>query len=362
MKFTVNQRDFAEALNIASKAIVSKTALDILKGFYVEAYDHSLIVMGNNLEVGIRTKVDALIEKEGKSVIDAKVISDIIRKLPNAPINVEVKNGTVLIQCLKSKFTIKEMMDNGYPTVEELEEAVYQSIDSNILYEMIRKTNFAVSIDETKPVFMGELLELDGNQINLVALDGYRLAYKKCEIHSSVGYQKILIPGKTMSEIMKLAQNINEDIKIGIEERHASFVFGNTLVNTQLIQGEFAKYQEIIPSEFMTTIKIDRQEFINSLDRASLVSNNYLVKLKIQDDELLITAHDKEVGNLEEIVDVEMEGRDLEIAFNIRYFMEALKVIEDEKIYLKFNSNVSPCVIKPETEENYTYLLLPVRI
>lgn len=362
MKFTVNQREFSEALNIASKAMVSKTALDILKGFYIEAYDGSVVVTGNNLEVGIKTKIPAFIETEGKCIVDSRVLFDIVRKLPNEQIHIKVENGTVLIKCLKSKFMIKEMFDNGYPTVEELEDAVYQSIDSDVLYEMIRKTHFAVSLDETKPVFMGELLEIDENKVNLVALDGYRLAYKQCEIDSSIGYQKILIPGKTMSEIMKLSQNIGEQIKIGLEERHASFIFGNTLVNTQLIQGEFAKYQEIIPSEFATTVKVDREKFMSSLDRASLVSNNYLVKLDIRNDELLITAHDNEIGNLEESLDIEMEGKELEIAFNLRYFMDALKVMEDEFIYLKFNSNVSPCVVIPENEEGYTYLLLPVRI
>lgn len=362
MKFTVTQRDFANALNIASKAIVSKTALDILKGFYLEAYDNKLIVTGNNLEVGIKTKIDAVVEMEGKAVIDAKILSDIIRKLPNGDVSVKVENGTVLLKCQKSKFTIKEMYDNGYPTVEELEDAVYQSIQPEILEEMIKKTNFAVSLDETKPVFMGELVELNDNFINIIALDGFRLAYKKCELQSSVGYQKIIIPGKTMTEIMRLCQEAQEEVKIGIENRHASFLFGETMVNTQLIQGDFVNHEEIIPKEFSTSVKINRSEFIGSLDRATLVSNNYLVKLKIENDEMMISAHDNEVGNLEEVLDIELEGKNLEIAFNIRYFLDALKVIEDEYIYLKFNSNVSPCIIKPENEESYTYLLLPVRM
>lgn len=362
MKFTVNQREFSDALAIASKAIISKTPLDILKGFYLEAYENELTITGNNLEIGIRTSIDAFVETEGKSVIDAKILSDIIRKLPNEEVTVSIKDGNVLLQCQKLKFTIKEMLDNGFPTVDELEEAVYQNIHPAILEEMIKKTHFAVTTDETKPVFMGELVELEDNQMNVIALDGFRLAYKKCELKSSVGSRSMIIPGKTMVEIMRLCQTMEEDVKIGIEDRHASFLFGRTLVNTQLIQGEFSKYEEIIPKEFSTKIKVNRQKFIDALDRATLVSKNYLVKLRIQNDELLITAHDNEVGNLEEILDVELEGKNLEIAFNIRFFLDSLKVMEDEYIYMNFNTNVSPCIIKPEFETDYTYLVLPVRI
>lgn len=362
MKFTVNQREFSEALNIASRAIVSKTPMEILKGFYIEAYDDIIVIMGNNLELGIKTKIPAMVEIEGRCILEAKMISDIVRKLPDEQVSVKVEDSMVSIKCLKSKFTIREMIDNGYPTVEELDDAIYQSLDVQVFFEMIRKTQFAVSTDVRKPIFMGQLLEIDTDHINLVALDGYRLAHKKCEIASSVGYQSIIIPGKAMVEIMRLCQGIEGEIKIGIESRHASFVFENTIVNTQLIQGEFTKYEQIIPKEFATKIKVVRQQFIDSLDRATLVSNNYLVKLKIQNDELVITAQDKEIGDLEEVIGIEMEGKELEIAFNIRYFLEALRVIEEDTIYLNFNSNVSPCVIKPEVEQNYTYLLLPVRM
>ncbi len=362
MKFTVNQKEFAEALNIASRAIVSKTPMEILKGFYIEAYDDIVVIMGNNLEIGIKTSIPAMVEVEGRCIIEAKMISDIVRKLPDEQVSVRVEDSTVHIKCLKSKFTIREMVDNGYPTVEDLDDAIYQSVNGQVFFEMIRKTQFAVSTDVRKPIFMGQLLEIDTDHMNLVALDGYRLAHKKCEISSSVGYQSIIIPGKTMSEIMRLCQGIEGEIKIGIESRHASFVFENTIVNTRLIQGEFTKYEQIIPKEFATKIKVNRQEFMNSLDRATLVSGNYLVKLKMQNDEFIITAQDKEIGDLEEIIGIELEGKELEIAFNIRYFLEALRVIEEDTIYLNFNSNVSPCVIKPEVEQDYTYLLLPVRM
>ena len=144
MKFTVNQREFSEALAIASKAIISKTPLDILKGFYLEAYENELTITGNNLEIGIRTSIDAVVEVEGKSVIDAKILSDMIRKLPNERVTVSVKDGNVLLQCQKLKFNIKEMLDNGFPTVEELEEAVYQNIRPEILPLQWMKPNLCL--------------------------------------------------------------------------------------------------------------------------------------------------------------------------------------------------------------------------
>ena len=227
---------------------------------------------------------------------------------------------------------------------------------------MVRKTAFAVSIDETKPLLMGELIEFKNNSINMVAIDGFRVAIKYIKNSNFVGDAKIIIPGKTLLDISRMIPNNIDNIKIGFDEKHASFIIGETILTTRLLEGEFINYSQIIPKEFTTKIKINTKDFLNSLDRACLVAKNNLIKIEILEDSLKISSKNDEIGNLEESIFIELEGSNLEIAFNAKYFMDALKNIDEEYISLELNTNVSPCILRPYDDDSYIYLLLPVRI
>lgn len=173
--------------------------------------------------------------------------------------------------------------------------------------------------------------------------------------------RKVVIPSRTLLEISRIIES-SEKFSILFDEKFISFRVGQTIINSRLLDGDFINYNQIIPKEFSTVIKIKSKEFMESLERAQLVSNNNLVVLNIEEETIKISSKNSEVGNLEEFIKIDLEGKDLEIAFNIRYFTEALKNIEDEYIYMKFNTNINPCIVQPESDQDYLYLLLPVRI
>lgn len=362
MKFTIEQKDFQQALNIVQKGLSGKNLMDVLKGIHIEASENMLTMTTNNLELGIVTRIPANIFEEGKVLIEGKILSDIIRKLPNDEISFTVgKDDIVNITSSRTKFNIKAMVNNRFPLLEEFEDNRYQLIDSKIFVDMIKKTNFAASHDEARGVLTGELLEIGDNTISMVAIDGFRLAIKRLNTDFNMEEKRVVIPSKTLQEIARIIEN-SESFGLLFENRSVSFKLDNTIINSRLLEGDFINYQQIIPKEFMTKIKIKNKEFVDSLERAQLVSNNNLVILNINEDNLKISSKNSEVGNLEEIIKIELEGKELEIAFNIRYFTEALRNIEDEYLYMSFNTNISPCIIEPESDEDYTYLLLPVRI
>ena len=362
MKFTIPQRNFQAALNIVLWGLSGKNLMEVLKGIHIEAVDNMLYITANNLELGILTKVEASVQEAGKVLIDGKILSDVVRKISNEDITVTTSNSNIVnIKTSKSEFNIVAMINDRFPLVEEYETSYYKMVSSEIFGEMIRKTHFAASTDEARGVLTGELLEIDDHSVIMVAIDGFRLAIKKVDSNLNLETRRAVIPRTTLLEIQRLSESI-EEIGILFEDRSISFKIGDTVLNSNLLEGDFINYKQILPSDFTTKIKINVKEFSDALDRASVVSNNKLVILNIKEDQLMLSSRNSEIGNLEENIAIEFEGRELEIAFNSRYFLEAFRYIEDEYVYLKFNSNISPCVVEPESDQNYIYLLLPVRI
>ena len=362
MKFTITQRSFQSALNIVQRGLSGKNLMEVLKGIHIEAVDNTLLITTNNLEMGILTKVEANVQEEGKVLIDGKLISDIVRRLPNENITVSVGNDNIVnITSNRSKFNLVAMINDRFPLVQEYEDGDYKMVNRQLFSDMIRKTHFAASTDEARGVLTGELLEVDENSVTMVAIDGFRLAVKKLRSNLNLEPRKAVIPKTALLEIQKLSES-QEHIGILFEERSVSFKIGETVLNSNLLEGDFINYNQIVPKEFATRIKINVSEFTEALERASVVSNNKLVVLKIAGEKLNLSSRNSEIGNLEENMNIEFEGKDLEIAFNSRYFTEALRYFDDEYVYMNFNSNISPCVVESESDQDYIYLLLPVRI
>lgn len=362
MKFSIEQRDFQTALSIVQKGLSGKNLMEVLKGIHIEAVDQMLHITTNNLELGILTKVPARVDEEGKVLIDGRILSDIVRKLSNETLHVNVtKDQVVNIKTSRSEFNIMAMVNDRFPLVQEYETKDYQMVNSALFSEMIHKTYFAASQDEARGVLTGELFEVDEDSVMMVAIDGFRLAVKKIATNLDLEPRRAVIPKNTLTEIQRLSEGLSE-IGILFEQRAVSFLIGDTVLNSKLLEGEFINYKQIIPSDFATTIKINVRAFSEALDRASIISNNKLVVLNIASDMLRLSSRNAEVGNLKEDIAVEFSGKELEIAFNSRYFTDVFRHIEDEEVYLKFNTNISPCVVEPESDSDYTYLLLPVRI
>ena len=365
MKLICNQKLLANKITIVQKAVSNKTTLDILKGILLKTEGGNLKLTGYDLELGIQTYTQAEVIEPGSIIVNSRLFGDIIRKLPDSFIEIETdKDNNVYINCENSRFKIKGDSPADYPQLPEVDEDTLYEIPQDLLKNMIRQTVFAISQDQTKPILMGELLEINNNNINLVAIDGYRLAVRGGQIKNNVNNSKVIIPGKTLNDINSLISNEEDNIKIGIDEKNAVFIVNETKIVTRLLEGEFIDYKKLLPREYNLRVKVKTKDLLNSIERASLLAQsekNNLIKLSIRDNSIAITSN-SEKGNVYEEVKIQLEGEYLDIAFNSRYLIEALKIIDSDEIYLEFTTNVNPCIIKPVDEVKYTYLLLPVRI
>ena len=364
MKIICNQKLLAHKIGICQKAINSKTTLEILKGIHISAKNESLRLTGYDLEIGIETYTQAEIIEEGNIVVNARLFGDIIRKLPDTFIEIETdSDNNVYINCLNSKFKIKGDSAEEYPVLPVVKDEDLYNIPQDLLKNMIKQTVFAISQDQTKPVLMGELLEIINGNVSLIAIDGYRLAVKSCPVDNITQNAKVIIPGKTLVDLNSLLSH-EDSIGIGFDEKNAVFVMDETKIVTRLLEGDFIDYKKLLPREYNSKVKLNTRDLLNSIERASLLSQsekNNLIKLSIRDNAMAITSN-TDKGNVYEEVSLELEGDYLDIAFNSRYFLEGLKNIDSEYIYIEFTSNVNPCIIKPADEVEYIYLLLPVRI
>ncbi len=364
MKIICNQKLLAHKVGICQKAINSKTTLEILKGLLISAKSDSLKLTGYDLEIGIETYTQAEVIEEGDIVVNARLFGDIIRKLPDTFVEIETdSDNNIYINCANSRFKIKGDSASEYPTLPQVKDEDLYSIPQDILRNMIKQTVFAISQDQTKPILMGELLEMENGNVSLVAIDGYRLAVKSCPVDNLANNAKVIIPGKTLTDLNSLLSS-EDTIGIGFDDKNAIFVMNETKIVTRLLEGDFIDYKKLLPREYNSKVKLNTKELLNSIERASLLSQsekNNLIKLSIRDNTMAITSN-TDKGNVYEEVGLELEGEYLDIAFNSRYFLEGLKNIDSEHIYIEFTTNVNPCIIRPADEVKYIYLLLPVRI
>ncbi len=367
MKFSCNQQTLSKALNTVSKAVTSRTTIPILKGILLEANgDNKLTLSASDLDLSIEKKIEVAVEETGSFVVSAKLFSDIIRKLPNEEIQIEEQeNNTVVIKCLASEFTIVGQPPDEFPNIGEINLEKKISLEKDILKEMIKKTSFAASIDESKGIIVGVLLEMEEDSLNMVALDGFRMAITR-EPMKNEENKKIIIAARILNEINKIVSENEEskEIFFVLDEKKAVFLLEETKIVLRLLEGDFIKYNDILPKEYKCRAVINRNEMLNSIERASLLAKegkNNLIKLSIFRDKIIITSRSEE-GNVKEEVFVEKEGTDLDIGFNSKYLLDVLKAVDEESIVMEFNTGVSPCLIKPLEGKKFEYLVLPVRI
>ena len=339
MKIICNQKLLANKIGISQKAINGKTTLELLKGILLSAKDGQLKLTGYDLEIGIETYTQAEVIEEGEIVVNARLFGDIIRKLPDSFVEIETDvENNVYINCLNSRFKIKGDSAKEYPRLPEVNEEDLYNIPQ-------------------------DFLEIVDGDISLVAIDGYRLAVRSCKIDNITNNAKVIIPGKALNDVNSLLSS-EEDVKVGFDEKNAIFIINDTKIITRLLEGDFIDYKKLLPREYNSKVKLKTKELLNSIERASLLSQsekNNLIKLSIRDNVMAITSN-TDKGNVYEEVNLELTGEYLDIAFNSRYFLEGLKNIDSEEIFIEFTTNINPCIIRPADDVKYTYLLLPVRI
>ncbi|MDO4869645.1 MAG: DNA polymerase III subunit beta [Bacillota bacterium] len=368
MKFRCSQQALTKALNTVSKAVSNRTTLPVLKGILLNASsDGRLMITASDLEISIKKEIEASVEEEGSAVVMSKLFCDIIRKLPNEEILIEKVNAnSVNIKTNSSEFEVICMPVEEFPTIGEIEEGSEKIVfDKEIFKDMVRKTSFAASIDESKGVLTGIYTEINEDEINMVALDGFRLALVNEKIKSSSA-NHFIISSKGMNEISKIAaeEDDENDIEIFLGTKKAVFIIGKTEIILRIMEGEYIKYRDIIPSDSLTKAEVGKDVFVESIERASLLAKegkNNLIKMTINDNMLTITSRSEE-GNVREEIAIDKEGNDLEIGFNSKFVIDVLKAIDDERVTLHFKTGISPCVVKPVEGDSYEYLILPVRI
>ncbi|MDD2493984.1 MAG: DNA polymerase III subunit beta [Tissierellia bacterium] len=365
MKIRINQDEFNKSINIVQKAVSSRTTLPILTGILIEAIDNKLILTATDLDLGIKTYCDCEVIEEGSIVIHAKLIGDFIRKLPsNTIVNMETtQNNNIEIKCLNSEFNILGNSSNEYPDSSFNNDGTSFEIKSDSLKSLIKYTHFAAAIDNIKPIFTGCLIEIKNNMCTFVALDGFRMSIKKENIDFN-GEVSAVVPTKTLIEILRILEETEDKVLITVSESHISFKIDKTTIISNLLEGKFLDYVGILKDDFQTVIKIDNSNFKDSIERASLMARgdkNNLIIFDIKDNCMQITST-SEYGNVEEVNSIEKQGEDIKIGFNSKYILDVLRVIENEYIEMNLIGKNNPCFIKEENNENFIYMILPVRI
>jgi len=364
MKFLTEKSLLQEAISDVQKAITGKSTMPALQGIFIAAKDGMLTLIGSDIEVSIETKIEANVLEEGEIVIDSRLFGEIIRKLPNAQVEITtIDNNNIEILCEKSTVQLVHMNGDEYPSLPTVDEDVVLAISQKTLKNMIKSTIFAVSQDDTRPILTGVLFEIKNKKLNLVALDGYRVAFRSENINCE-NDKEAVIPGKTLNEISKILNDSDDEVQITFTKNQILFNFGNTKVISRLLEGEFIKYSSIIPQEHKLKVIVKREEILGCIERASLMAkdgNTNLVKLDILEENMVVTSN-SQLGKAREEVSIILQGESLKIAFNSKYLIDVFKIMEEDEVAMEFTSSITPCVIKNKEKDNCTYLLLPVRL
>ena len=369
MKLVCEKEKILRGINSVINGVASKTTMPILEGILLKTNDNELILTTYDLEIGIEYTLEAKIIEQGNTVVNATMFSEIIRKLPSKEIKISINENRLLeIECEGSLYKLATMNPDEFPELPKINIDNSIEIEQTILKNMIRKTIFAVSTEENRPIFTGCLFEVTDNKLNVVAVDGYRLAIKSNVINEKANSFSSVIPGKTLNEVNKIISDSFDTIKIGISRNQALFEMENCKLVTRLLDGEFLKYSNAIPATWETRIKVNKGNIQDCFERISLISassiekeKKYPVKVNIELGKVTISCANQ-TGDAKEELYVETEGKELEIGFNPRFFLDALKAIDDEEVYLEFGTNRSPCIIKPVADGNYIYMILPIKM
>ena len=369
MNFICEKETILKAINSVINGVASKTTMPVLEGILIQTNEDEVKLTSYDLEIGIEYIINAQVKEQGNTVVNAIMFSEIIRKLPNKEIKITINSNNLLeIECEGSLYKLATMNPDEFPELPKINIENVVEIEQTVLKNMIRKTIFAVSQEENRPIFTGCLFEIVDNKLNVVAVDGYRLAIKSCNINMRTNNFSSVIPGKTLNEINKIMADSFDIVKVGISKNQALFEMENCKIVTRLLDGEFLKYQNTIPSNWETRIKVNKNSIQNCFERIILISassiekeKKYPVKINIEVGKVTISCANQ-TGDAKEEIYVETEGKELEIGFNPRFFLDALKAVDDEEVYIEFGTNRSPCIIKPIEDGDYTYMILPIKM
>ena len=363
MKIVCSKSNLLYGVNIVSKAVPSRTTMAILECILIDASTNEIKLTANDTELGIETKIEGEIINRGIIALDAKVFSEMVRKLPDNEVTIETDDSfKTVITCEKSKFNIigKSGEDFSYlPYIERNQPIILSQFT---LKEVIRQTIFSISDNDSNKVMTGEYFEITENQLRVVSLDGHRISIRKIGLKEVYENRKAIVPGKTLQEVSKILPGDTEDlVHMFFTDNHIIFEFGNTTVVSRLIEGEYLRIEQMLSSDYETKVQVNKKEFLNCIDRATLLIKEgdkkpIIIQITDGDMRLKITSG---IGSMNEEILIEKEGKDILIGFNPKFLIDALRVIDDETITLYLVNPKAPCFIQDDTK-SYIYLILPV--
>lgn len=363
MKVIVDGLDLSDAVLKVSKALAVKSVSSILEGIKIKAENDSLTLSATDIEICIEKKIKADVLMEGETVVTGKCFVDFIKKLDKEQVELSrLYDSQLLIKYSDNESELQVFPAENFPKFEKFNDNFFE-IKQGDFKKIIERTVLACAVDDSRPILKGCLFDIKDNFLTVVALDGFRMAVSKKEVKSS-GNISAIIPAKTLNEIIRLLNDDDEEIKIFIQKNALYVEFDNTVIFSQLIEGEFVKYNHILPTTFSNYITVNKQVLLRSIERASIVARNdryNIIKFDIKEDSMVISAK-SELGNVNENISAKLEGKDVVVAFNGKFLADYLKIIDEEYIKINMNSPIDPCVLTPVQSEEFLYLVLPVRI
>lgn len=365
MKIYCSKDALLTGVNTVQKAVSNKNTLPVLQGILIKAENNTLVFEATDMEIGIRCVVDAQIEDEGMIVLPARLFSEIVRKLPTATIEIEQRNDAVNIHYYESDILLKGFDPEEFPLLPDLFDVVSFNLPISLFKTMIRQTVYACAIEENRPVFTGLLLQIEDSNIRLIGTDTHRLAYRISEIDNPEDLKFYgVIPAKTLNEIYRLLKDDDEVLTIRFNQSQVTFQFGSVHLFSRLIDGQFPNYKQVIPKSCQSKIYLSTKEFSDAVERASLLardsSHANIVRLSVEKERLWID-QTSEIGKISEQLDIQMEGNEVKVAFNAKFLLDVLKVIDSDQIVFELSGPYGPGVMRPVDDPNYLNLVLPVR-
>ena len=363
MKFICSKANLVHGVSIVQKAVPQKTTMTILECILIDVSERGIYLLANDMELGIETVIDGEIIEKGVIALDAKIFSEIVRKLPDNDVVIETDdNFKTTITCEKAKFSISGKPGDEFTRLPDIEKIDFIEVSEFTLKEVIRQTIFSIADNDTNKVMTGELFSIHENKLKVSSLDGHRISIRNIELKEEYPDRKVIIPGKTLNEISKILSGDAESmVLIFFTDNHVIFEFNNTTVVSRLIEGEFFRIEQMVSSDYEVMMKINKKELLDCIDRATLLvkeGDKRPIIMNITDGTMELKVNSS-LGSMDETIDIDKEGKDILIGFNPKLIMDALRVIDDEVITIYMVNPKAPCIIRDE-ESQYIYLILPV--
>ena len=363
MKLICSKSNLLHGVNIVSKAVPTRTTMAILECILIDASANEIKLTANDMELGIETKIEGEIAERGVIALDAKIFSEIVRKLPDSDVVIETDASfKTTITCEKAKFNIVGKSGDDFSYIPYIERNEAITLSQFTLKEVIRQTIFSIADNDNNKLMTGELFEIEENHLKVVSLDGHRISIRNIELKNNYEHKKVVVPGKTLQEVSKiLPGSAEEDVNMFLTDNHIVFEFDDTTVVSRLIEGEYFKIEQMLSSDYETKVKINKRELLSCIDRATLLvkeGDKKPIIMNVTDGNMELKINSF-IGSMNEDIDIVKEGKDILIGFNPKFFIDALRVIDEEEVSLYMVNPKAPCFIKDD-EGKFIYLILPV--